>query len=140
MANEAKLLVQLEPAINFTCADGTGIEKGAVLKLTHPMTASLSTAASDYIAGICVGEKIANNGINHVAVCRRGIYRMYCSGSITAGESVGPCISTDFPNYVMRAGVTISGSAIIGHALETATAGNTFKVFLNVGGGGNQIS
>ena len=34
MANEATLLVELEPAVNVTVANATGIEQGALLKLT----------------------------------------------------------------------------------------------------------
>ena len=39
MANEAQLYFETAQAIPFTVADGTGIEKGALLKLEDPMTA-----------------------------------------------------------------------------------------------------
>jgi len=140
MANEATLLVSLEPPINFTCADGTGIEKGALCKMTDPMTAALSAAVNDMLAGIVVSEKIANNGITKVAVCRRGVFKMYASGAIAVGQAVSSAADANFPNYVKQAGVTISGAAVLGHALETAAAGETFRVFVSVGAGGNQIS
>ena len=50
MANEATLIVETELPINFTVANATGIEKGALLKITDPMTAALSDGAADRIA------------------------------------------------------------------------------------------
>jgi len=62
MALETVLIHELELPVPFTCADGAGIEKGTLLKLTDPMTVALSDGAADIIAGISAEEKIANDG------------------------------------------------------------------------------
>ena len=62
MANEAILMIKTEIPIPFTCADGTGIEKGTLLKITDPMTVALAAETADVFAGIAVEEKIANDG------------------------------------------------------------------------------
>ena len=62
MAGEHTLVTELEPPVSFTCADGTGIEKGTLLKLTDPMTAIATSGAGDAIAGVAAAEKIANDG------------------------------------------------------------------------------
>lgn len=140
MANEATLLFALEPAIPFTCSNSTGIEKGSLLKLTDPMTAALSATAEEMLAGIAVEEKIANDGKTQIPVIVRGIVKMYASGAINVGQAVASAADANFPNYVKQAAVTCSGAAILGHALETAANGETFRVFVDVGAGGNQIS
>jgi len=38
MANETTLMVETELPVNFKCADGAGIAKGALLELTESMT------------------------------------------------------------------------------------------------------
>lgn len=58
MAHEAILKFETELPIPFTVANGTGIEKGAVLKLTDPMTAIITSGDEDQIAGIAAEEKI----------------------------------------------------------------------------------
>lgn len=134
MAFEAVLVDRLADPIDFTCADGTGIEKGTILKLTDPRTAIASSAASDPIAGIAAREKIASDGRTRIAVYRRGIFDMKASGAITAGEPV--CVSAT-ANHVARAGGNLnqSGAAIIGHALETATDAEVIQVYVDIGGG-----
>ena len=138
MVNEAILRDRLENAMDFTCADGTGIEKGAILKVTDPRTAIIATAAGDQLAGILAREKIASDGRTRAAVYRRGIFDMVASGTIVVGHAVQ---AAGVPsNTIMNAAVTSSGCAILGHALETASDGETIQVFVNVGAGGNQIS
>ena len=140
MANEATLMWELEPAIPFTCSNTTTIEKGTLCKMTDPMTAALSAASNDMLAGITKTEKIASDGKTKVSVYARGIFKMYASGAIAVGQAVSSASDANFPNYVKQAAVTLSGAAILGHALETATSTETFLVFVDVGAGGNQIS
>lgn len=117
---------------NFACADGTGIEKGAVLKMTTPRTAAAWAAAGDFIAGICAREKIASDGRLQVAVYRSGIFRMYASGAIVTGHAVVPCAD----NHVIDAGVTIiSGAQVFGHALQDIADKSAGQIWVNVGGG-----
>lgn len=127
MADEATLLVQNGIPINFTCADGTGIEKGALLKMADPMTASLSAAQDDVVGGIAAAEKIANDGVTKIAVFRSGIFKVTASGSITVGDAL---VLDPVPvgNYVSAAAVDAEN--IIGIALETASVGETFKMEL----------
>jgi hypothetical protein len=138
MANEALLRDRFENAIDFTCADGTGIEKGALLKLTDPRTAIISTAAADKLAGIAAREKIASDGRTQIAVYRRGIFDMVASGAIAVGEAVQAAGAPS--NTIMRAAVTSSGACILGYALETASDAETIQILVDVGCGGNQIS
>ena len=80
MANEATLWMEYSPPIPFTCTNATGIEKGTVLQLTDPMTASAADGTlGDPVAGICASEKIASDGTTKVSVYRSGIFKMTAS-------------------------------------------------------------
>jgi hypothetical protein len=138
MANEAVLVTELEPPINFTVADGTGIEKGALLKLADPMTASAADGDTDIIAGIAASEKIANDGTTKLGVYRRGIFKMICSGAIICGSAV-TSVAT-YTNHVIAAPITTSGACAIGHILETAANTETAYVYVNVGSAGSAVS
>lgn len=132
MANEATL-VQNDSAAgnvvhNMTVADGVGINKGTVLKLTDPNTASASDGDLDVCAGIAASEKVASDGNTQLGVHKRGIFEMVASGAITVGAPVGSLGTT---NYV-KAAYGASGAAILGYALETATTGETINVRLNL--------
>lgn len=129
MANEATLEIEVSPPINFTVANGTGIEKGAILKMTDPMTAIISSAANDAVAGIAQREKIASNGQTKLAVYRDGIFKVTLSGSCTVGDSLVTDVS---PNHVKTAPnySSLSGANIIGIALETGTTGETIMMEL----------
>lgn len=136
MANEATLLIQTDIPIPYTCADGTGIEKGAVLKLSNPRTVALSSVVYEPIAGVLAAEKIASNGVTQVGVFKRGRFKMKLSGSCTAGHPVASASDANFPNYVCDGmGVAaVSGSAVMGIFEETGTTGDTVMVYLNCGG------
>ena len=134
MADEAILRDRLENPIDFTVADGTGIEKGALLKITDPRTAIITSADGDMIAGIAAREKIASDGRTRLAVFRKGIFDMYASGAITLGEPVCSA-AVDGANRVCHAGGTEAGAAIIGHSLETASDGEIIQIAVNIGGG-----
>lgn len=136
MANEATLMWETEHPIPFTVANGTGIEKGALLKMTDPMTASAADGTNNIIAGIAAGEKIASDGRTKLAVYRAGIFKMTASGSITVGDTVGSIAS--YANYVASNATTalLSGSKILGYALETATNGQTLLIDVRISSGG----
>jgi len=139
MANEAVLVYETSHPIPFTVADGAGIEKGALLKLTDPMTAVITSGSGDMIAGIASTEKIASDGVTKLGVFRRGIFKMTASGSITAGQplaSAGGVAGDVNKVYAPIPSAALSGSSILGTALETASTGETFLVDLNVGTGG----
>jgi hypothetical protein len=127
MTNEAVLIYETSIPIPFTVADGTGIEKGAILKNADPMTASLAVAKEDIIAGIAASEKIASDGKTKLGVYRSGIFKVLASGTITVGDA---CITSAVAagNIVESAGV--NGEDIVGIALETAGDGETFLMEL----------
>jgi len=131
MSDEAVLLVETELPIPFTCADGTGIAKGAILKLTDLNTVALADGANDIVGGIAGSEKIADDGMVRIDVYRGGIFKVVASGSITVGDSLGT--EDDLvANAVIsnRATATLSGSKSLGIALETATDGESFRMEL----------
>ena len=135
MANEAVLLFETEPPIPFTVANAGAHEKGALMKLLDPMTASGSNLNGSPTAGIVAVEKIANNGKVKVSIYRRGIFKMTASGAINIGEPIMAGTTTN-PNVISVANLlNLSGARIIGHALETAADGETLAVALDVGAG-----
>lgn len=115
---------------DFTVADGTGIEKGALLKLTDPRTAIIASAAGDVCCGIAAREKIASDGRTQLSVHRRGDFDMVASGAITVGH---PVMAAGVPANTVKAATSAqSGAAIIGYALETAADAEVFQVRLNL--------
>lgn len=127
MANEAVLIFETEPPIPFTVADGAGIEKGTVLKMSDPMTAAAATADNDVFAGIAAEEKIASDGNTKLGVYRRGIFKMV----IEAGNS-----TTVGQDVVIKGTNTVGGYTTlddekgykVGQALETGAAGESVLV------------
>lgn len=137
MANEHVLKTQKTIPVMMTCADATAITKGAVLALSDPNTVASSAAANSTVAGIAYTDKIANDGVTKIAVLEGPGDRLvaYASGSITVGDPLATC-AAGFENYLVSAKgdtiTTLSGSKIIGTALETATVGETFLYKLNI--------
>ena len=127
MADEAELIIETELPIMFTCADGTGIAKGAILVMTDPMTAALAAGSEDIVAGIAAEEKIASDGKTKIAVYREGIFRVLAGGAITVGDAVITNAGTA-TNEVLTAGV--NAEDILGVALETAADTDTFLMEL----------
>ena len=124
MTQECTLVYETEPPIQFTVVDNTGIEKGAILMLSDPMTAALASGDDDYVAGIAAEEKIANDGKTKLAVYRRGIFKGYANGNITCGMPIGTYNGTGDDNDIHQAG---SGhDKQMGIALETAANDETF--------------
>jgi len=131
MTNEAALRDRIEDPLDFTVGSGDAIEKGALLGLVDPRVASGSYTASSPCAGIAAREKIAGDGRTQLAVFRRGVFDMVASGAIQVGDPV----AMEVNNHVIAAVNTLSGAEIIGHALETGTAGERIQIYLNVGCG-----
>ena len=127
MANELVLIHETHVPIPFTVADGTGIEKGSLLKMASPMTASAITTKEDIIAGIAKTEKIANDGNTKLAVYRGGVFKVLISGSVTVGDAL-ISVGAAEPNSVETAGV--NAEDIVGIALATGTDGQTILMEL----------
>jgi len=136
MADEATLLFETMPAVPFTVANATGIEKGALLKLTDPMTAIIHSGDEDAFAGIAKNEKIASDGRVHLAVFRQGIFRMTSSAAITIGQAVALSATV---NKVKPADATCVGAKIVGIALSTASAADKIVIVdVNAGMANNE--
>jgi hypothetical protein len=122
MANEAVLVQEKSLPISYKCSTSTGIEKGALLKNTSPMTAALSAADNDIIAGIAAQEVLSTNS-GFVAVYRDGLFRVTLSGSVSAGDPVVSAAATGGANYVAKAAVNAEN--VLGIMLEDGTTGQT---------------
>ena len=137
MADEAVIKDRLEPAVNFTVTDGTGIEKGTVMKMTDNRVAIINSGDADIFAGINAREKIASDGRTSTPVFRRGIFLLICSGSVTTGDAVK---ISNVVNHISIALVADKAGSMVGIALEDGTNGNGIHVDLNPGGGGQQVT
>lgn len=135
MTWEAELKVQTEPAIPFTCADGTAIEKGTLCRLTTPNTASKATAETERVAGISVNEKIASDGVTKIGCYRRGYFNVYVSGAAIAGDAMvfaGDNHIKVAPIVSISGAVQLSGAKIVGFMMEDATSGQKKLMELNI--------
>lgn len=132
MADEAVLLYELELPVPFTCANATGIEKGAFLKLSDPNTVATTTGDTDAIIGVAAEEKIANDGNTTIPVYLRGIFKATAGAAgVTAGMTVISDTATGSANELVVADV--NSEHWVGIALETATDRQTFRLYLNPG-------
>ena len=125
MANEAVLVFETESPIPFTVANGTGIEKGASLLMSDPMTVAQATTLNGIVGGIAASEKIASDGKVKLGVYRGGIFKVLASGSITVGDAI---VFTTGTNDYETAGVNAEN--IVGIALESCTNDQTFLMEL----------
>ena len=122
MANEAVLKVETHIPINFTCSTEVTIEKGAIVKLTDPMTAVLSDGVNDIVAGIVQSEKLAaETSQDSVAVYRGSLFRVTCSGTCNVGKGV--VTAAGATNRVQEA--VANQENILGIMFETGTEGQT---------------
>ena len=129
MADECVLIEEWRPPTSYTCADGTGIEKGALLILTDPATVATTTGDTDAIVGIAAAEKIASNGQTKIAVHNTGKWKGTAGvAGVTAGMAIISDTSTSSANRMVVADV--NSEHIVGYALETATSGETFQFIL----------
>ena len=125
MALECTLMVETMLPIPFTCADGTGIEKGTVLKLTDPATVAAADGDTDIVAGIAAEEKIANDGKTTIAVYTRGIFKGFAGAAgVTVGAAIITDVATGAANELVNADV--NSENIVGRSLETATDTQSF--------------
>ena len=133
MANEAVLMIETELPIAFKVADGNAIEKGAILKLTESMTASITSGQGDKLAGIAAEEKIANDGKVTIPVYMGGIFKVVAGAAV----AVGVALMTDATVNKVETSTGVTGASQIGYALEAPSGDNqTFLMRLNIGGSG----
>jgi len=127
MANEAVLMVETSLPIPFTVADGSGIEKGTLVKITDPNTVAATSADGDAFIGITAEEKIASDGKTTIGVYTSGIFRIKDAG---AGVTAGDMLKVNGANLVATADEAGAGAVAehVGKALETAAASETLLV------------
>jgi len=130
MALETTLVFETAPAIPFTCTDGAGIEKGALLLLSDPFTVATTTGDTDAIIGIAAEEKVASDGKVKIGVYMAGIFKGYAGlAGVVAGMGIISDTGTGAANEMVVADV--NSEHLIGMALETASDGETFLFQLN---------
>lgn len=130
MALEAQIVYELETPVPFTCADGTAIPQGSLLKITDPMTVAITAGDTDAIIGIAAEEKVANDGKTKIGVYLRGIFKGYAGAAgVTAGNAIISDTGTGAANELVDADV--NSEHIVGRALETATDTESFLFYLN---------
>ena len=117
---------ETERPVNMTCADGVGIEKGTLLKLSDPNTVAASDGDTDIIAGVAAEEKIASDGKTKIAVYRGGYFIATAGGNCTVGKTLMSYSSTGDANDLIDGTNAALYSKAVGIALETATDGETF--------------
>lgn len=131
MANEAIMYEAPTRFARYTVADGTGIAKGTILKLTTPNTAAACSADNDVCGGIAMFEKVASDGTTEITAALDGVWGLLTSAAaITIGEEVGINGTNEIKKYTTldhEKGLTL------GRALETIGAAATvIKVRVNV--------
>lgn len=117
---------------DYTVSDGTGIEKGTLLKLTDARTASAADGGAQILAGIAAREKVADDGRTRLSVHRKGDFDMIASGSINVGAPVVSSCTSTSGSVVDQAWNVVSGAQVLGYALEEASAGETIQVRVNL--------
>lgn len=134
MAFELVLIHEQDVPIPFTVADGVGIEKGTLLELSDPMTVAKVAGAAPLIIGVAAEEKIASDGKTKLGVYMRGIFKATAGGTITVGDG---CIGESGTNELLTSTAAADEVEVCGISLESATDGQTFLIYLNVGIGGS---
>lgn len=128
MADECILKVETELPVSMTRATGTGIEKGAVGKLTNPNTFVLSDGDTDIVAGISQSEALATG--TSVSVFKRGIFEGTAGvAGVTFGQAIITDSATSSANRLVDADA--ASTDVVGRCLETAASGVRFLFELN---------
>jgi hypothetical protein len=119
--------------VPFIVADGAGIEKGTLLKVSDGMIAAASAGDTDVICGVAAEEKINGDGKTKIGVYMRGIFKATCGGNCTVGVGLMSYSSTGDANDVINATSAAVGYKCLGTALDTGTDGETILVELMPG-------
>ena len=130
MTNElviVELLGNQGDPIEYTCLDNTGILKGTVMEMQDLRTVKKISAGDKPIAGVAAHEKVADDGSTTISVYTNGIFKAVCE---TGGSTVGhQQVANDGTNTLSDYDTLDNETGdVIGYAMETATAGETFLV------------
>jgi len=133
MANEAVIIELFNGGrpMQFTCADGTTIEKGTLMELTSPRTVIANTNDNAPLVGIAAAEKVASDGATTIAVYTDGIFDVLTDSGTDAVGAMMANSATE--NTVQGADATdlLQGS-VLGKVLETCTNGGTHAIRVNL--------
>ena len=100
--------------IRYTCASGTAIAKGTLLKFSGDNTVAAHDGEGNVIAGIAAMDKANNDYSTTISVWTDGTFEMAGSG-ILLGGPVGPGMDANTVSGVLESG---SGAQVIGYARE----------------------
>ena len=129
MANEAVCYEVPSKFARYTVADGTGIAKGTILKLTTPNTASACSADNDVFGGIAWMEKVASDGSTEIVAALDGVWGLtVATGS---GITIGNEVSIVGANLI-KVYTTLDDEKgyAFGKALQTTTGAEVIRVRL----------
>ena len=126
MSDEHVLKIETDIPVNYTCATGTTIEKGAMCKETDGMVAVLSDGDTDIVAGVVQSEKLAaETSQDSVAIYRGGWFTAVAGvAGVTFGKAIITDSSTSAANRLVDADV--NSENIVGICHETAASGVRF--------------
>jgi hypothetical protein len=114
----------------YTVADGTGIPKYTLLKLSTPNTAAATAADNDVCGGIAMFEKVASDGSTEITAALNGVWGLKCSAAgITVGNEVGMNGANEIKVYTT---LDNEKGLVLGRSLETTAGGDVIKVRLNI--------
>lgn len=131
MANEATPVEGPYEVHDFTCADGTAIDKHTVCKLTDPRTASATSGSGEAFAGIAASDKVESDGQTEIGCYTKGIFDMVVSAG--ASVSVGEWVTNSGANVIRPATeAEIQDGKAIGKALEAGSAAETIEVAIGI--------
>ena len=107
----------------YTVADGAGIAKGTLLKLSTPNTASAASADNDVVGGIAWMEKVASDGSTEIVAALDGIWGITTSAAaVTIGEQVVINGANEIKKYTT---LDAEKGYVLGRSLETIGASAT---------------
>ncbi len=131
MADEHELVVETHIPINFTKSTSEAVEKGAILRMTDGMVATIGTGDGDIPAGVVHTEVTAAEGSASVSIYRGGIFRGTAGvAGVTFGEAIQMDASTSPANRLVDADV--DSEQLVGICLETAASGVRFLYELKI--------
>jgi hypothetical protein len=124
MANEAVPIELLGnnsagEQLRYTCAVGTAIPRGTLLKLSADRTGIIANGEADIFIGVASMDKEANDGSTEVSVWTKGTFEFAASGSISRGDT---CV-TFGDNYVGSSSAITDSMKIVGYAIDEASSG-----------------
>lgn len=128
MADEAICIVAPTRFHQYTVADANALPKGTLLAMSDPNTAAATSADNDVFAGICMTEKVANDGVTQITAALDGVWALDCTA---AGITVGNQVTIGGANQI-KIYTTLDDEKgyVVGRALETTAGSETIMVRL----------